>query len=382
MGKIWLKMPGMPKHILFAVSSHGYGHLSQTAPVINALKQAYPEYTVFIQTALPSAILSARIKVPFKHIAFDGDVGLLMDDAVTVKTEATRLAYRTFHNHWEENFQKQLTILRNNKVDLLVADIPYLPLLAAQKLGIKTLALCSLNWVDILSGYFKQDKEMEDYMALMRHAYSQANVFLKPQPSMPMPWLANSQTIQPLVTTGKNSRKRLLDELVVEQTDKTILVLLTLGGIDSQISLENWPDYQNVHIILQDRPGASGESLKCSGKNWLHSMQDISMSFTDILQSVDVLITKPGYGLFAEAAFGRKPVFYVGRPDWPEEPYLLQWLRDYVCITEISKTELNHGIEESVIQKLAHSVKDSVNKPAILNTGTQQAVDWLVQLAE
>ncbi len=382
MGKIWLKMPGTHRHILFAVSSHGYGHLSQIAPVVNALKQACPEYSVSIQTALPIEILSARIKVPFKHIDFDGDVGLIMNDAVTVKTEATRLAYRTFHNHWEDNFQKQLDILQSSKVDLVMADIPYLPLLAAQKPGLKTIAVCSLNWADILSGYFKQDEEMEGYMSLMRLAYSQTDVFLKPQPSMSMSWLLNSKIIQPLVTIGKNLRNRLLDELALEQKDNTVLVLLTLGGIDSQISLENWPDYNNVHIIIQDRPGVSDESLKFSEKKWLHSIQDTSLSFTDIVQSVDVLITKPGYGLFAEAAFGRKPVFYVGRPDWPEEPYLLQWLKNYVNMIEISKNELSHGIEESVIQNLAHSVNNTANKQAILNTGIQQAVDCLVELAE
>ena len=382
MGKIWLKMPGTHKHILFAVSSHGYGHLSQIAPVVNALKQTNPEYAVSIQTALPLKILSARIKVPFNHIDFDADVGLIMDDAVTVKTEATRLAYRIFHTNWEDNFQKQLDSLQSGKVDLVVADIPYLPLLAAQKLGIKTIAVCSLNWADILSGYFRQDNEMESYMALMRLAYSQADVFLKPQPSMSMPWLPNSKYIQPLVTTGKNLRNCLLDELALEQKDNTVLVLLALGGIDSQISLENWPDYNNVHIIIQDRPGVSDESLKFSEKKWLHSIQDTSLSFTDIVQSVDVLITKPGYGLFAEAAFGRKPVFYVGRPDWPEEKYLLQWLKDYVSMIEISKNELCYGIEESVIQNLAHSVKTTINKKVILNTGIQQAVDCLIELAE
>ncbi len=375
-------MSGTHKHILFAVSSHGYGHLSQMAPVVNALKQAYPEYTVSIQTALPPEILTARIKVPFNPINFDADVGLLMDDAVTVKTEATRLAYRTFHDHWEDNFQKQLDILQSSNVDLVMADIPYLPLLAAQELSLKTIAVCSLNWADILSGYFKQDKEMAGYMALMRRAYSQADVFLKPQPAMSMSWLSNSQFIQPLVTTGKNLRSRLLDELALEQKNNTVLVLLALGGIDSEISLENWPDYNNVHIIVQDRPGASGKAINFGRKKWLHGIQDSSLSFTDIVQSVDVLITKPGYGLFAEAAFGRKPVFYVGRPDWPEEPYLLQWLKDYVSMIAISKNELYHGIEESAIQKLAHSAQDTANKQAILNTGIEQAVDCLVQLIE
>ena len=381
-------MTGVPEHFLFAVSSHGYGHLAQLAPVINALKQQYPELSVSIQTTLPPDIVSARINCPFKYLYFDADVGLLMDDAVTVNTEASRLAYRDFHSHWELNFKQQTDLLQANCVDLLIADIPYLPLLAAQQLDIKTIAVCSLNWVDILSGYFQQDEEMAAYMAIMRQAYCQAEVFLKPRPSMPMSWLPNGKTIEPLVTTGTNSRTQLLCELSLQhKKDNIVLVLLALGGIDSHVSVHNWPDYNHVHLILQDGYHAVAENVhqdqtEHSNKSWLHNINDISLAFTDIVQSVDVIITKPGYGLFAEAAFGAKPIFYVGRRDWPEEVYLLQWLKQYVAMLEISKKELTNGIDEAIILDLAQNPEYRKNKKRMMHTGVQEAVKSLMQVVK
>lgn len=374
MVKRWV-MTGGHKHFFFAVSSHGYGHLAQIAPVINRLKQVLPETVISIQSSLPVDIISSRLNEPFNYIGFDADVGLIMEDALSVQVQATKTAYQNFHKHWQANYQQQIEILLKNTVDILIADIPYLPLLAAQALDIKTIAICSLNWVDILCGYFQQDSEMNHYMALMRKAYSQADVFLKPEPSMPMSWLSNTKTIAPLLTAGKNSRKQLISELYPSQKTgkEVILVLLALGGIRSDISLSQWPDYKNIKILLQD---GYDEADRVKQTQWLHSIKDISLTFADIVQSVDIIITKPGYGLFAEAAFGAKPVLYVARGDWPEEVYLLQWLKQYVAIKEIAKEDLTDGIDESVIQDLLRRKQ----KTTINQDGAQEAVNYILEI--
>ena len=49
-------------------------------------------------------------------------------------------------------------------------------------------------------------------------------------------------------------------------------------------------------------------------------------SMLDLIRSCDVLLTKPGYGAFTEAACNGTSVLYVARDDWPEEPWLSRWL--------------------------------------------------------
>ena len=41
---------------------------------------------------------------------------------------------------------------------------------------------------------------------------------------------------------------------------------------------------------------------------------------------MDVVLSKPGYGTFVEAACCGLPVLYLQRPDWPEAECLEAWL--------------------------------------------------------
>lgn len=67
------------------------------------------------------------------------------------------------------------------------------------------------------------------------------------------------------------------------------------------------------------------------------------MSFTDLLSSVDAVITKPGYGTFTEAACNGTPVLYQRRTDWPEQECLIAWLEQHGCCGEIDEEALLRG---------------------------------------
>jgi small subunit ribosomal protein S21 len=50
---------------------------------------------------------------------------------------------------------------------------------------------------------------------------------------------------------------------------------------------------------------------------------------SDLLASVDAVITKPGYGTFVEAACAGTPILYLERDDWPETPHFAAWLAQH-----------------------------------------------------
>ena len=88
--------------------------------------------------------------------------------------------------------------MRKAAPDLLLADIPYLSLAAAERLRIPALALCSLNWADILAGYCQDEPDLAELRAPMLAAYHSAVAVLQPAPSMPKPDLTNVQPIGPI----------------------------------------------------------------------------------------------------------------------------------------------------------------------------------------
>jgi hypothetical protein len=84
-------------HLLVDISSHGYGHISLTAPVLNALLHRMPELRLTIRCAAPRELLAARIAGEFEHIQRATDFGMVMENAMVVSVEQGAAAYREFH---------------------------------------------------------------------------------------------------------------------------------------------------------------------------------------------------------------------------------------------------------------------------------------------
>ena len=145
-------MPSTP-HLLVAISSHGFGHLSQVAPVVNRLCELIPPLNITVRAALPEAQLRSRIHhLNTLQLATD-DFGMVMNHAFSVDTQASLSRYESLHQDWEDKVNALAQQFIDAHVDVVLADVPYFPLAAAKVAGIPAVALCSLNWADILSHY-------------------------------------------------------------------------------------------------------------------------------------------------------------------------------------------------------------------------------------
>lgn len=81
-------------------------------------------------------------------------------------------------------------------------------------------------------------------------------------------------------------------------------------------------------------------------------LESLAMDFTDVLASCDALLTKPGYGSFAEAACNGVPVLYLDRKDWPEAPYLVEWLKRQGRCMEVERPALERGAIAAPLEAL------------------------------
>src|SRR3569833_1722762 len=144
-------MPGadaMP-HLLAAITAHGYGHLAQSAVVINALRRQLPELDLTINTRAPHHQLRARIDGDITLLDEAPDIGLPMHDALTVDVDAAAEAYREIHAHWQADVAAEAQRLRTLSPDLVFANVPYRILATTQHTQNPSKTMCSLNWADI-----------------------------------------------------------------------------------------------------------------------------------------------------------------------------------------------------------------------------------------
>src|SRR3569832_1110733 len=173
-------MPGadaMP-HLLAAITAHGYGHLAQSAVVINALRRQLPELELTIYTRAPHHLLRARIDGDFTLLDEAPDIGLPMYDALTVDVDAAAEAYREFHVHWQADVAAEAQRLRTLSPDLVYANVPYRIITTTQLTHIPSVALCSLNWADIYRHFCGAMTGAEEIVGEITTAKHDADLFM------------------------------------------------------------------------------------------------------------------------------------------------------------------------------------------------------------
>ena len=331
--------------VLLALSAHGYGHLAQCAPVINALSSEVPGLQLSVCSTLPESVIASRINRPFELHAVELDPVLQMHSAWEVDAAASQQVYRAFHEGWEAGLQHDRQLLRELNPDVVLADIPYRVLLAAGQLGITSVGLCSLNWAAIYSAYCEGDENDIRVLAEMLSGYRAADVFLMPQPAMAMPELDNTRVIGPIARTGVQQRCGLRTRCGRPADARAILV--ALGGTETEMPLANWPQLDNTAWLFAHAVH--------SERNDMIDLDELSMSFIDVLASADAVLTKPGYGTYAEAVCHGVALLALARPDWPETEGLNRWAQQHGRIETITREQFYAGTFVSGIEALLES---------------------------
>ncbi len=321
------------KHLLIDISAHGYGHIAQTAPVLNLLAQQQPELRITVRSHAPTAYLRQRILHPFEHIQVALDFGMSMFDAVRVDVPRSLAAYRDYHANWAQKVEAAAQQMRDLQPDLLLANVPYLSLAAAKAAGIPAVAMCCLNWADIYRHYARDDAAAADIHAQMLEAYNSAEIFLKPSPTMPMPDLCNARELACVAQTGERRRALLQERSGATGQDR--LVMVAMGGIEYRLPMEGWPRIAGVRWLVPAAWGIRRDDAM--------PFESLDMDFRDVLASCDAILTKPGYGTFAEAACVGVPLMYVPRGDWPEAPWLVDWLQRHGVAVAVDPARLLAG---------------------------------------
>ncbi len=350
-------------HLLLALSGHGYGHLAQCAPVLQALRARLPALRLTVMSELPRTVLAERLGHEFTHLSQATDPVLPMRSAWEVDVAASLKAFDEFHRDWEAALQADVEQLRVLAPDLLLANIPYRLLVAAKQAEVPAVALCSLNWAAVLASYCGTGPEVRPILEQMWAGYRAADLFLAPQPALPMPELDNYRAIGPIARQGRCIRQALHAELGVKPATRVVLV--ALGGIDSALPLADWPRLQGLVWLFP-------QALEASRDDWFDSRK-LSFPIIDVLVSADAVLTKPGYGTYTEAVCNAVPLLTLARPDWPETAYLNAWARRHGCLEEISVAQFQSGTFGAALERLRQQPSQEPMEPE----GIRQAVDVL-----
>ncbi len=348
------------KHLLAAISPHGYGHLGMVAPILNRLLAQNPLLKITVRTTLPEEVLRRRIEGNFTIDPGADDFGMVQANSLIVEREESCKRYAEFHQNWEQRVRECAAELAKHKPDMILANAPYLTLAAASKAGIPAVGYSCLNWYDISRYYCTQPQIQQQIL----DAYNSADLFICPTPTMPMNSFTNTLFVGPVATVG-NDRRNTLNEMLGITTD-TRLVLVSLGGINHHIQIENWSLSDKIYYLVP-------EHWHLNRYSGFTAIGSLPFPQTDLIASADVVISKPGYGTTTECAVAGTPFLYIKRPDWPEQSHIIDWMNDNIRCAEIKESDLDSGSFTHDIECLLQQEQ----KPPIEPTGIDDIVSYL-----
>jgi hypothetical protein len=358
--------PTARPHLVVSLSPHGYGHAAMTAPVIEALRRRVPGLRLTLESPLPLDWLAARYGADFTVIPQIADIGLRQASASEILLEESAAAYRDLHAGLGAVVAGEARRLGALGADLVLSNIAYAPILAARRAGIPALAMSCLNWADIYRHFFHDRPEAAAIEAEMRGAYAAALCFLRPVPAMPMEWLGNLRTIGPVARRGTADPAALRRLLGLGHGQR--IGLIAFGGFDPGFSLTRWPRLPDWWWVTTADPGGHPDMVP---------REAVAMHFTDLMCSCDLVVTKPGYGTFAEAAVNGLRVLYAPRPDWPEAPYLVSWLEiQGNCLP----LDLDRMARPDYLPALLEALLSKPAKPPVTPNGCDEAAEAIVAM--
>ncbi len=351
-----------------AISGHGYGHAAQVVPVLNAVGALVPGVTAILRTTVPASFFRNRLTIPWDLQPVQQDIGCVQDCPLTIDVEATWASYHRFHETWEARLSDEITAMQVASPALIIGDTPYLALEAGFRAQIPTVALASFTWDLVLKEYcHASDLSQQQLIQCIRGSYAKADMALRITPAPRIDAFSHIIDIGPIASPTSPERDQLASALALAPNERTVLV--GFGGIPlTSLPLEQIEQLRHYRFLF-DGPVPPGYSR-------IHSTETLPFSFKTLLASVDIIMTKPGYGTIVEAVALQQPVVYVRRYNFADEPPLVDYLHRYGRGVELSIDNFTQGRWEPALQHALASPVPSLPPPP---TGAAEAAAFITQ---
>ncbi len=317
----------MSQPVLYvAITNHGFGHATRTASVVAEIQRRDPEILPILVTGAPRWLLESYIPGDFIHRPRSLDIGVVQSDGLTMDKVATLTKLRHIQAEQRSLIAAEVDCIQQNRVGLILADIPPLAASIAQAAGIPCWMASNFGWDLIYRTWGGEFIEIADWVS---HCFAQCDhLFRLPfhEPMRAFP------TVVDVGLTGGSPRYSEELQANLVQFDPARTVLLTFGGLGlNQIPYENLRNFPDWQFITFDRQAPALPNLL--------KITDLKYRPVDFMPLCGRVICKPGYGTFAEACRLGVPVVSLTREDFAEAAALLEGLQDYSYHQILSPSE-------------------------------------------
>ena len=357
--------------IAYYITAHGYGHGVRSADIIRAINRLYPEIDVHVITGLPEPFLRNRIggdKISIR--VRDFDIGMVQLDSIRVDVAATLDRALVLYAAQEQLLAEEIVFLKEKEINAVVADIPSLPLEAAARADIPRIAVGNFSWDWIYSEYLTEDARWSLIVEKFREQYARADLLLRLPFHDEMAAFAKKEDIPLVARPGIPCRDRIAGFTGCDPEKKWAMLSFTTLDLSEEAlaRIEQIADFDFLTVL----------PLKWRRRN-IYAIEREQASFSDVLASVEVVISKPGFGILSDCVVNHKPLIYADRTNFREYPILEESIRKYLKHVHIPAECLYRGDLESSLR----AVETAAEPPQNLHTGGDElAARHIVNLVD
>jgi hypothetical protein len=306
--------------VFFYISGHGFGHASRQIEIINALG-ALPSIEIVVRTSAARWLFDRTVRVPFTFVEGPVDTGVVQVDALRLDEAATVSRAAEFHHNLPERAQREASGLRERDARLVIADAPPLGCAAASAAGVASVVVSNFTWDWIYEGYPEHLSGAPGLIATLRDAYRRADAAWR------LPMHGGFAPVSTVIDVPLVARHARHDRATVRARLRlplhVPLVLSSFGGY----GLENF-DYSRLDCLSRYGVVITGADRADRPEPGIHRLDDrhlydAGLRYEDLVAAVDVVVTKPGYGIIAECVANQTAMLYTSRGRFAEYDVLV-----------------------------------------------------------
>lgn len=301
--------------IFFYVSGHGFGHTSREIEVINAVAPRLPGWQIVVRTAAPRWLFDRTARPPLTVLEGPCDTGVVQVDSVRLDEHETIRAAAAFYAQLPGLVEAEVGHLRRHDARLVIVDAPPLGCAAAAAHAVPSVVLSNFTWDWIYEAYTAPLASAPGLIATIQDAYRTALAWR-------LPLHGGFETFSRVVDVPFVARRATIPRDEVRRRlglpADALLALSSFGGYGLQ-------GFDPAHLDCADRwqvvlTGRGTGAPVPRGVCFIdeNAVYDAGMRYEDLVAAVDVVVTKPGYGIISECIANDTAILYTSRGTFAE----------------------------------------------------------------
>jgi hypothetical protein len=338
--------------VFFYISGHGFGHASREIEVINALGARLPDHRIVVRTSAARWIFDRTVRVPFTLIEGPCDTGIIQIDSLHLDAGETIARAAAFYRQLPRHVERESALLREHEAAFVVSDAPPLGCAAAGAAGAASTVLSNFTWDWIYEGYPRELAGTPGLLAMMQNAYRAAPEAWR------LPFHGGFATFDRIIDVPLIARHARHSSEEVRRTlnlpSGIPLALASFGGYGlSDFDPHRLDCLDSWCVVITGRHAAPTLPRGAAFVDE-RDIYGAGLRYEDLVAAVDVVVTKPGFGIVAECIANDTAILYTSRGRFAEYGVMVAEMPRFLRCRHLDLDSLLAGSWRDALEELRH----------------------------